>query len=282
MKTIRTLVELSSDYLLKKGVESSRREAEDLLAFCMGVKRLDLYLDYDRPVEPREVDVFRSFIEKRSKRMPFAYITKEVSFFDLTLQVNEDVLIPRSETEVCLDQIFKAYDFSKKTVWDIATGSGCIGLSCKSRFPSAQVVLSDICPKALQVAENNKESNALNVECRLGDLLEPFHSELADVVFVNPPYISEQDFSKLEPEVKCYEPKKALVADGEGLAFYKELALQLPMFLRQNAHVFLEIGFDQKESVRDIFSSRCWKSMSYVKDFGGVDRFISLEFSQNL
>lgn len=280
MKTIRSLVELSSGFLEKKGVSSPRRESEDLLAFCLGIKRLDLYLDYDRPVEVKEVDCFRSLIEKRSKRMPYEYITGCAPFFDLELIVNQDVLIPRSETEVCLDQIFKKHDLSGKVVWDICTGSGAIGLACKSRFPASEVSLSDICEKALAVAEINGERHGLNVRYKQGDLLEPFQGEKADVVFVNPPYITEEAFKTLEPEVRDFEPKKALVGGDTGLDFYEKLAQQLSSVLKVGGYVFLEIGADQKLSVTEIFNRTSCFVVSYVKDYAGVSRFISLEFSQ--
>ena len=282
MKTIRTLIELSIEFLSKKGVHSARREAEDLLAFSLGKKRLDLYLDYDSPLESSEIDAFRALIDKKSKRMPFEYIVGSLSFLSLNLQVNSKVLIPRKETEVCLDKILKQHDFSNKKVWDIATGSGCIGLACKARYPESEVTLSDISDGALEVAKGNAEQNQLKVHYKLGDLLAPFKGEKADVVFCNPPYISEQDFEGLEPEVRLFEPKGALVAPNGGLDFYRRLANSLPSQLADNGLVFLEIGFDQGDEVMGLFSSSCWKSVFCMEDLSGRPRFISLEFSQIL
>lgn len=282
MKTVRSLIELSTQFLSHKGVASARRHSEDLLAFCLGVKRLDLYLDYDRPVEEVEVDHFRSFIKQKGERRPFEYITGKSFFLGLELRVNSDVLIPRQETEVCLDHILREYDLSDKTVWDIATGSGCIGLACKHQFPTTHVTLSDISPKALDVAKSNAAKNSLEVHFLEGDLLTPFQGKKADIVFCNPPYISEEAYEGLEPEVKEFEPKGALVAPNKGLLCYQRLAQELPVYLASSAHVFLEVGFDQAQKVAGFFSSSCWKSVSYVVDLSGVQRFISLEFSQNL
>lgn len=282
MKTVRSLVELSTQFLTNKGITSARRQSEDLLAFCLGVKRLDLYLDYDRPVEEAEVDQFRSFIKQKGERRPFEYIVGRSAFLGLELSVNSDVLIPRQETEVCLDHVLKEYDLSGKVVWDIATGSGCIGLACKKQFPTAHVTLSDISPEALNVAKHNAAQNSLEVGVLEGDLLTPFQGKKADIVFCNPPYISQEAYEALEPEVKVFEPKGALVAPNKGLACYQKLAQELPAYLTSSAHVFLEIGFDQAGEVANIFSASYWKSVSYVMDLAGVQRFISLEFSQNL
>ncbi|MCB1106506.1 MAG: peptide chain release factor N(5)-glutamine methyltransferase [Chlamydiia bacterium] len=275
MHNIRELVELSTNYLEKKKVKEPRREAEELLAFLLNRKRLELYFDYDAPLEEKEVARYREWIRRKGEREPLPYITGEVSFLGLKLKVTPDTLIPRQETEILADKILKALPEKPCTIWDLCTGNGCLGLSIKDQRGDCTVKLSDLSKKALSVARENAASSALSVEILEGDLCAPFQGQKADVVICNPPYISPEDYLHLEEEVRLYEPKEALVG---GLDFYKRLSLELPPFLNPGAKLFFEIGTGQGEGVDSLFHQSHWKQKRCEKDWGGHDRFFFLEY----
>ena len=276
MHTIRTLTTLATDYLQDKNVKNPRREAEELLAQLLGKKRLDLYLDYDKPIEKNEIDCFRGWIKRKGNREPLEYIIEGVDFLGCNIKVNPQVLIPRKETEVLVHMALK--EDLRGVIWDLCTGSGCIGLAVKKHVPGANLILADLSKEALKVAKSNAENNNLIVDFRQGDLLAPFKGDKADVVFCNPPYVAEEDFEALEIEVQGFEPKMALIAKNKGYEFYERLSADLPEFLNPGARVYLEIGHGQGKEVQRLFNKRCWKRAVYVNDWAGLERFFLLEF----
>ncbi|QVL57237.1 MAG: peptide chain release factor N(5)-glutamine methyltransferase [Simkaniaceae bacterium] len=278
MYPIRELIKRSTEYLEKRGVSHARREAEELLASLLNRKRMELYFDYDAPLEEKEVAKYREWIKRKGKKEPLAYILGEVDFLSLKLKVTPATLIPRHETEILADLIVKNLPDTPLEVWDVCTGTGCLGLAIKSQRPSAQVRLSDISKEALEIARSNAELNHLEVECLEGDLLAPFTGMKADVIVCNPPYITPDEYEGLEEEVRSFEPKGALVG---GLEFYHRLARDLPLFLNPGAKVFFEIGAGQGEPLMEIFSESHWVQKKCEKDWSGHDRFFFLEYEKN-
>jgi len=275
MHSIRELITLSSDFLSKKGVVNPRREAEELLALLLKKKRLELYFDYDAPLEEREVQIYREWIKRKASKEPLAYILGEVEFLDLKLKVTNETLIPRHETEILADKILNSLPDKPLEIWDVCTGTGCLGLAMKAKRPDCSVALSDISPKTLEVTKQNAGQNDLDVEILQGDLLEPFEGRKCDVLICNPPYITESEYEALEDEVRLFEPKKALVG---GLEFYKRLETALPKHLNPYAKVFFEIGANQKDALDAIFNQSHWKQKGCEKDWAGHDRFFFLEY----
>jgi release factor glutamine methyltransferase len=201
-----------------------------------------------------------------------------VEFYGLKLKVTTDVLIPRPETEILVDKIAKSLtDVKGKRLLDLCTGSGCIGLALKKKFPSLQGSLSDLSSKALDVAKENSKINDVQVEFFQGDLFEPLALQKFDYIICNPPYISESEYADLSKEVRDFEPKEALLAGPSGLEFYQRLSRELPSHLNPGGKVWLEIGASQGASVSALFLDRIWKSCILEKDWSGHDRFISLE-----
>jgi len=176
-----------------------------------------------------------------------------------------------------VDTVSKEIADQSLVVWDICTGSGCIGVSLKKKNPKAHVVLSDISPAALAVAKQNAMHNEIDVECRLGDLLEPFTGQKADIIVCNPPYISTVEYLDLDSCVKDYEPKLALVGGDHGGEFYKKMEESLENFLRPGGKVFFEIGYRQGNWIFELFSKSVWKQKMVIKDWSGHDRFFFLE-----
>lgn len=273
MKTLVEVVTLAAAHLEQKGIANARRQAEEVIADALGIKRLEIYLQHDKPLTEEELNLCRQSVARRAAGEPAAYIAGQVEFMDCLLRVSPDVLIPRPETELLVEQV----QAKRGVLWDLCTGSGCIGIALKKRFPDLQVILSDICPKALAIARENAVSNQVAVEIREGDLFAPFAGEKADFVICNPPYIPEVEYEALDPEVRV-EPKKALVGGGDGLDFYRRLAEGLPGHLNPAAKVWFEVGYNQGEQIKDIFTASCWKKAVFSKDWSGHDRFFSLEF----
>lgn len=280
MKSILEVLNLSASYLKEKGIENPRRQAENLIADAIGAERLDLYLYFDRPLNEEELTKCREGLARRVKREPLQYIRGEVEFYHCKFKVNSQVLIPRQETEILVDKVVSCLskiDLNGKVLWDICCGSGCIGIALKKQFPMLKVVLSDLSRSALEVAEENSRINEAEVETRLGDLLAPFQEEKADFVICNPPYIPESQFDGLDPEVKLYEPKIALIGGATGLEFYRRLEKELPQHLNPSAMVWFEMGCGQGNGLLQIFSSGFWKKKEVEKDWAGHDRFFFLE-----
>lgn len=280
MKTIQEALLLSSEFLSKKGITNPRREAEEILSEGLGLKRLDLYLSYDRPVMDIELEKCRVLLARRGKGEPIQYIRGSVDFFGCELLVTPSVLIPRQETEILVDlaaKFLKTQDLDGKVLWDVCCGSGCIGLALKKKFPKLEVFLSDQSSSALSVAKENAEKNQLEVHFFEGDLFSPFQNQKCDFFVCNPPYISEDEFLTLQREVKDFEPKEALIAPNEGLGFYQRIATDLHKYINSKGRAWLEIGHQQGKAVNKIFTEASWTHCNVEKDWAGHDRFFSLE-----
>jgi len=271
MKTALEILRLATSYLNEKGIERGRLLAEELLAQTLRCKRLDLYLGFDKPIEEKELTAFREKLKRCAKGEPLQYVLGEVMFYGARIQVDPRVLIPRSETELLVDLIAKKVSSGK--VLDLCTGSGCIAIALKKKVPALEMIASDLSKEALQLASHNATINQVDISFLQGDLVEPFLGKKADVVICNPPYIREGEFFSLEPSVRNFEPKIALIGGKRGIEFYERLAKDLPSILAPFAKIFFEIGAGQGEAVKQIFGGKG----TIEKDFAGHDRFFFLE-----
>lgn len=278
MKTLLEVTSLSAHFLAKKGVPSAKREAEYIISEALEIKRLDIYIQHDRPLTEAEMAKIRPLLERRSKREPFQYIVGEVEFLDCVISVNPSVLIPRPETEILADQIIRAIKADGngvgKEFWDICTGSGCLAIAIKKKIPEMRVVASDLSEKALETAKFNALKNQVDIEFLQGDLLAPFSGRSADYVVSNPPYISEGEYADLEPEVKEFEPKMALVSGDSGKEIYAKLAKELPLFIRSGGTLWLEIG---PADTAELFDKPAWANPKTELDWAGHPRFVTIQ-----
>ncbi len=209
---------------------------------------------------------------------PQAYIDGEVEFYKCRILLNQNVLIPRQESEILVFYALERLKNSKGgTLLDLCTGSGCLGLAIKKARPDIHVILSDISPLALECAKKNAELNQLDVEILEGDMLEPLGNKVIDYLICNPPYVTEEEYKHLESSVKDFEPKLALVGGVNGLDFYSILSKTVKPHINVGGKIFFEIGKDQGEKVVQLFSDPCWKKKEIVKDWSGHDRFVFLE-----
>lgn len=280
MRTILEILTLATDYLKQKGIQNPRRQAEELLSQALGLERMGLYLDFDRPVIDNELVRCRAWLQRRGQGEPLQYISGQMEFFDCQIKVTPAVLIPRQETEILVDKISKELEkisLKNKVLWDVCCGSGCIGIALKKRFPELRICLSDISSAALDIAKENAVTNEVDVECFQGDLLNPFKGKVADFIVCNPPYVTKKEHETLDIEVRDYEPKQALIAGESGLEFYYRLANDLPELLMSKGRVWLEMGTGQGSAIQKAFQASCWKTCCVESDWSGHERFFSLE-----
>lgn len=276
MKTILDIINLGEDFLKNKGFERARREAEELIADALTLRRIDLYLNHDRPLNPKELEKCRSFFSRRAKKEPPQYILGEVSFAGVKIKVNPNVLIPRPETEILVEKIaesLKDISLQGKVLVDMCTGSGCIGIALKKRFPELNVILVDVSAAALKVASENALLNDVKVVLIESDLFTNLEGDF-DFFVCNPPYVTEKEYLTLAPELH-FEPKIALVGGQDGLAFYQKISEVL--FSRIKDSAWLEIGKDQGRAVLDLFKKNNWTQSQIEKDWSGHDRFLILK-----
>ena len=280
MKPLGEVLALSVQYLKDRKVSSPRLVAETLLSHVLCMQRMDLYTKFECPLKESELAIIRGFLKRASLFEPVEYITAEVDFYGLRLPVSSHVLIPRQETEILVDKAaayIQKRPIQNKILLDVCSGSGCIGLSLKNKFPEMTVFLSDMSDLALTVSREGAARHDLDVTFLQGDLLKPFFGKKADYVFCNPPYISNKEYEELEPSVKGYEPRGALVGGETGLEFYERLSRDLPDYLNPGAQVFLEIGYEQGKEMNKIFSASYWVQKELMQDWAGKDRFFFLE-----
>lgn len=279
--TVLSLILWSAEYLEKKGVPSARLDAEHLLAHVAGVGRLQLYLDFDRPLTTYELEGFRPLLRRRAKREPLQYIIGRQPFRELDLEVSPAVLIPRPETELLVGEILDwiaGQDRSEMTALDVGTGSGAIALSLAFEGSFASVLATDIDEEALDVARRNRDSAALadKVEFRLGSLFDPLHpGERFDVIVSNPPYVAESEALSLEPEVVEWEPKQALFGGPDGLAVLRGLVGEAREALRPGGLLALEVGIGQAGPVAGLLEDTGqYDELRVRRDYAGKERIV--------
>ena len=270
MKTVGSILQMSAAFL------RNRRGAEELLAHVLGKKRLDLYLNFDQPLEEKEIASLRPLLQRAKRGEPLQYVLGAVDFYGCEIEVSPAALIPRPETELLVDAIVKGLPKEKAIFWDLCTGSGCIGIAVKKAIPELEVALLDLSPDALALAKRNAERNGVPVACLQGDFFAALEGK-AHFLACNPPYVSVSEFSTLDESVRNWEPKMALVGGVDGLEFYRRLSREAPERLHSGAKVFLEIGASQGEAVLALFSGAPWKGVRLEKDLAGHARFIFLE-----
>ncbi|MDR1159684.1 MAG: peptide chain release factor N(5)-glutamine methyltransferase [Syntrophomonadaceae bacterium] len=272
--TIKSLLEWTAEYFKKKGFSASRLEAELLLATILGHDRVYLYVNYDKPLNDDECKLYREVILRRVHHEPYAYITGQKEFMSLKLNVNNQVLIPRPETEMLVEEALKAASALKSArICDVGTGSGAIAVSLAYYCPSAQVYASDISEAALAVAIENAKINNVKVDFRSGDLLEPFMSEEPfDIIVANLPYISEDEYKKLMPEVRKYEPLQALLAPGDGLDLYRRFLPQARELLYSKGYLLIEIGYTQGSRAAEMMQG--FTEVQIKRDYSGKNRML--------
>ncbi len=279
--SVREALSRAIQELQDSGVPDARTEAEYLLSFALKAKRHEVYLYPERTLTEKESAEFTDFIWKRSSRKPAQYITGETEFRGLVFKVSPEVLIPRPETELLVEE---ALDFLKdftgeETVIDLCTGSGCVAVSIAKERKNACVYAIDISKEALKVASLNAEMNGVSGRITFinGDLFTPLTGlkGKARVIVTNPPYVSKEDIEKLDPEIKDFEPMIALWGGVDGLDSIRRIIEGSPEYLTPGGCLIMEIGWGQAEKVKEILTSHgLYQDIKIRKDLSGVERVV--------
>lgn len=272
------IIKSSTEFLEKKGVPDARLDAESLLGDILNKNRLELYLFFDRPLSKEELDRYREHIRRRGTREPLQHILGETGFMNLTLKIGPEVLIPRPETEVLVENVIDLIGDRAVRILDIGTGSGCIAISLAQGLDQAEVHAVDISTTALKQARENAGLNDTTVHFQELDILKtiPQVEKRFDLVVSNPPYISQSERASLQKEVVDFDPHIALFDHEDGLAFYRRFAEILPQLLNPGGHFFFEFGGSpQEKPVLNIFMEKDFNDIEIIQDYNGDPRVLA-------
>ncbi len=253
MLTIREIKVLTETFFKKKSVPNAKLDTDILIAHSLGIKRLDIYLDLDRPLTEAQLTDLRSMVKRRASREPLQYIIGITEFHGLTLKVDPRALIPRHETEELIELIVERLEAPPKRILDLGTGSGAIALALASKYSDAEVTATDKSEGAITLAKEN--ALALNLSSRVtfikGNWFEPLgEGARFDLIVSNPPYLTEAEMQTAEPEVIDHEPHNALASGQEGLDDLGLLFKSVPRHLAEGGLLALETGIGQADAIK--------------------------------
>ena len=281
--TVLEAIQRSTEFLARKGVDSPRLQAELLLAHRLKQPRMRLYLDFERSLMPDEADDFRDLIKRRGQREPLQHIIGSTSFCGLEITVSRDVLIPRPETELLAERGWAflnqlpTLNPQPSTVLDFGTGSGCLAIALAFKCPAAEVYAIDISPEALALARQNAARHGLAERIRFlqGDGFAALpEGTRFDLVISNPPYIPSGDIASLQPEVRDYDPHRALDGGADGLDYGRLLAAESARFLKPDGRIMLEFGDGQAGPLRTILQEQKWIVEAIEEDYTHQPRIV--------
>ncbi len=280
-----------SSFVPKPVIDSPRLTAEILLAHILGIRRLDLYLQHDRPLEPKELADYKACIKRRLAGEPVAYITGTKGFYESEFQVAPGVLIPRPDTETLVETAIKilsedpagrnpsAQEGKQKKILELGVGSGAVIISLAKAVPGHQYVAGDLSLRALDTARKNAEQILKDPVLFFSGV---WMSAVADqpcfdLILSNPPYIPSGDIGGLAPEISRFEPRLALDGGPDGLDCYRVILDHAHCCLMPGGVLLLEMGHDQKNGVERIFQGRSqYESIEFIKDLAGHDRVVKI------
>lgn len=280
---IKQILKSTESFLTEHNISQPRLDAEVLLADLLDMERIKLYVNFDYPLSQKEIDRYREMILRRAHHYPVAYITGHKEFMSLDFYINENVLVPRPETELLVEEIIsicEKREIEAPNIVDVGTGSGVIMVSLGHYLQKARILGVDVLDEALEVARKNISKYDLGERLKVvrGDLLSPLlkrKKDNVDIIVSNPPYISKEEFKDLSPEVKK-EPKTALDGGKKGLEIYKKLIPQASHALRSGGFMILEIGYQQAEDIKSLLGGN-WQNIVIKKDYGDCDRILIAE-----
>ena len=268
----------SVEYLKKNGVPSALVDTEYIFSEALKVSRNTLKYSMSREIKEEDKNKIREMLMLRAKnRKPLQYILGEWEFYGLPFKVRENVLIPRPDTEILVEQCIQLMrEIEEPNILDIGSGSGAISIAIANELKSSSVTGVDINEDAIRLANENKVLNKVeNVNFMKSDLFEKLDEDFKyDLIVSNPPYITKDEYETLMPEVKNFEPKNALTDLGDGLYFYREISKKAEAYLKDTGYLAFEIGYKQAKDVSKILEDNNFAILSVVKDYGGNDRVV--------
>lgn len=269
--TYRQLLQEGTGILQEAGIQEAEIDSWLLLEYVTGMDRSFYFLKSEKEAEEEEKAVYRKLIRQRAGHIPLQYLTGVQEFMGLPFWVNQDVLVPRQDTE-CLVETALAYVKGKK-VLDLCTGSGCIAVSVAVFGQVKECHAVDLSEKALETARKNAKRHHAEITFIKSDLFEDV-AGVYDVILSNPPYIPDKVIGGLSEEVRKYEPYMALNGGSDGLSFYRKITKESKEHLSEGGMLFYEIGCEQAEDVREIMQAEGFCDILCKKDYAGNDRVI--------
>ncbi len=280
--TILKVLQWTTGYFNRKGVEQPRANAEVLLAHVLDMERIQLYLHYDKPLSPAELSRYREAVKRRAAREPTQYITGKQEFWSLDFLVSPSVLIPRPETELLVEKALEIVGTGPSWVLDLGVGSGAIAVALAHERPNARLIATDKSIEALEVAKRNAARHGVQDRILFAamDLFAGFSSFLPpfDLIISNPPYVSEEEFFELAQEVSKNEPELALRGgDPRGLGVIFDILKSFADYLKPGGVLLMEIGKGQEGILgEELATVQLVEEFDFIKDYSGIFRVLYL------
>ncbi|MGC9193952.1 MAG: peptide chain release factor N(5)-glutamine methyltransferase [Syntrophobacteraceae bacterium] len=275
--TVLKVIQWTTGYLKSKGCEQPRADAEVLLAHILGMERVDLYLNFDRPLSEEELARYRGFIRRRSVCEPCQYITGKQEFWSLDFEVAPSVLIPRPETELIVEKTLEIAQNKPVLVLDLGTGSGAIAVSLTHERETIKVVAVDKSWPAIQIARKNALRNGVGGQIffTVMDLFEALCDRpVFDIIVSNPPYVSDAEFLDLAPQIANYEPSLALRGGREGLCVINRILEGFESYLKPEGSLLMEIGLGQAQILEAALSGLLPERFEFIEDYSSIKRVL--------
>lgn len=279
--TVLRLIRWTSEYFTAKGIDTPRLDAEVLLADMLNLSRVQLYLDFDRPLQPDELAEFRERVRRRAAREPVAYITGSKEFYSLDLEVGPAVLIPRPETELLVEAAVRFVRQrwpadQKLRLLDLGVGSGAVALALAMELTQAEIWAADLSEAALDVARRNARRHGLEGRIKFlqGDLFEALAEEgiRFHLITANLPYVPQAAWAEMSPEARNYEPRLSLDGGEDGLAVIRRAVAQAKAHLEPGGLLVLEIWPTHGQTLLELAARHGYNQVEIIKDLAGRDR----------
>lgn len=275
MNTYASALRYGKKYLADRQIENSGGDAWYLMEYVWGIDRNYYFLHSDDIIEQKDEERYRDLLQKRGSHIPLQHLTGTCDFMGLTFQVNDQVLIPRQDTETLVESALSRLKEGDRAL-DLCTGSGCIILSLEKLGPGIRGLGADISAAALAVAKRNRDSLGLESDFCISDLFEGIEG-VFDIIVSNPPYIASGKIPGLMEEVRGFEPLLALDGGADGLDFYRRIIKDARNFLKPGGWLGLEIGYDQREAVEELLRRQGFIKTETLQDLAGLDRTVWAE-----
>ncbi|MCP4571590.1 MAG: peptide chain release factor N(5)-glutamine methyltransferase [bacterium] len=289
VKTVRSLIRVTAEWLEGKGVDSAKLNAERLLADVLGLSRIELYMQHDRPVLGRELDVYRQLIKRRAAGEPLQTILGETEFYSRAFKVEPGVFVPRPETERLVETAAELLapgdrNHIAPVAVEVGCGSGIIAVSLALEVPRLTLWATDVNPQAVALTKRNARTHGVDGRLTVlaGNRFTPLPEHLrgaVDLMVSNPPYVRTDDIEGLDREVAEHDPHTALDGGKDGLDYYRALAAGLGTWVRPGGWIAVEIGDDQAAEVQAIFAAAGTEESRVVKDYADRDRVVIARLS---
>lgn len=276
MLTVLEVLKKTTEFFAGRNISSPRLNAEMLVGHALGLKRMQLYLQFERPLEERELEVIRPLVRRRGRHEPVQYILGATEFHGLNLKVDPRVLIPRPETELLVELAMGCLSQPPTAILDLGTGSGAIALALARFYPLARVTAVDSDPDALALARENAASTGFTdrIDFRLSDWLADLAPAKFDFIISNPPYLSSAEMAGIPEEVRAFEPSRALLAADDGLAAFSRIIGSVAPYLAAGGLLAFETGEGQSERIFSLLRAAEFNWMETRQDLARRDRFI--------